>query len=227
MHTEQLIEILKKHIPPEAAPLIANWLQEHKVSLIIKWNRSSKLGDYRAPFQGKSHQITINHQLNKYAFLLTLVHELAHLTTHTLHGHRVQAHGNEWKMQFKYLMQPFLTLKIFPIELEAAIKAYLILPKASSCGDPNLMRVLATYDTVRPVFVEHLPERTHFSLDDERVFEKGKKLRKNYECLEIKSQRKYLVSAIATVKKVHESKPSVPASPAKEVDNKKGFSFFN
>ena len=59
--------------------------------------RNSRYGDYTAPRNGQNHLITVNHNLNKYAFLITLVHEVAHLVTYNNHRHRVSPHGGEWK----------------------------------------------------------------------------------------------------------------------------------
>lgn len=202
MTQEQLIKILEKHIPPSAAPRIAQLLIQYQVRLIIKWERASKLGDYRPPFKGSKHQITINNTLNVYAFLLTLTHELAHLVTHVQYGHRVQAHGAEWKQQFIVLMNEFLNKGLFPPDVERAIKMYLSSPKASSCADPTLMRVLNKYNEVPDVLVEQLPENTLFAVDENRVFKKGKKRRKNFECVEIQSQRVYLVSGTMAIRKI-------------------------
>ena len=90
-------EILKKYIPEKATLLIAHWIIDLDFKLKIKKERSTKLGDYRAPFNGSNHQITINYNLNKYSFLVTLVHEIAHLTTYNKYKHSVLPHGQEWK----------------------------------------------------------------------------------------------------------------------------------
>lgn len=66
-----------------------------------------------APRKGLNHQITINQNLNKYAFLLTLVHEIAHLITYVNHGWNVKGHGPEWKNCFKKQITPFMRDEVF------------------------------------------------------------------------------------------------------------------
>ena len=53
------------------------------------------------------YQITINNDLNKYRFLITLIHEMAHLVTFK-DMPRSKPHGKEWKINFQRLMLPFL-----------------------------------------------------------------------------------------------------------------------
>ena len=60
----------------------------------VKKSRSSKYGDYRPPLKGSNHLITINYDMNKYAFLITLVHEIAHLTNWNKHKDKVKPHGD-------------------------------------------------------------------------------------------------------------------------------------
>ena len=100
--------ILHKYIPEKAVPQISEWIYKFDFKLKIKKSRSSKYGDYRPPFKGENHLITINYDMNKYAFLITLVHEIAHLSTYNKHKDNVKPHGEEWKLHYKLLMQQFL-----------------------------------------------------------------------------------------------------------------------
>src|SRR5690606_9575799 len=108
---------LSVYIPEKAAPVIARWIDVYKIRLKISRRRSTKLGDYRPPQNGHMHRISVNGDLNPYAFLVTLVHEFAHLVTWNRHGPRVRAHGKEWKGVFRQMMQPFLDAGIFPGKL--------------------------------------------------------------------------------------------------------------
>lgn len=193
-------EILKKYIPEKAAPLIAHWIIDLDFKLKIKKERSTKLGDYRAPFNGSNHQITINYNLNKYSFLVTLVHEIAHLTTYNKYKHSVLPHGQEWKSEFKNLMQHFLDSEIFPVELLYALRKYLANPAASSCTDKNLYRALKLYDenSSGGIYLEKIPYKTVFVYEG-RLFEKGERIRTRYNCKEIKTGRIYLFNPLAEV----------------------------
>jgi predicted SprT family Zn-dependent metalloprotease len=42
------------------------------------------------------HEITVNSNLNKYKFLITLIHEISHLVAFEKFGRNIKPHGNEW-----------------------------------------------------------------------------------------------------------------------------------
>lgn len=181
-------------------PFIAAWIVEYDFKLKIKRERSTRLGDYTSPRNGMNHQITINHNLNKYAFLITLVHEVAHLVTYNQFKHTVAPHGREWKQNFQQLMQPFLNTDIFPLEVFAALRKYMSNPAASSCADTNLLRTLKLHDENNDaVFLEYLPMNTTFIYNGSRIFVKGEKVRKRYKCREIKSGSIYLFDPLTEV----------------------------
>jgi hypothetical protein len=194
--------ILAKYIPAAAIPLISEWIYHFDFKLKIKKSRQSKFGDYRPPLPGLNHQITINHDLNQFAFLLTLVHEIAHLLTHERYGNNVRSHGEEWKNSFRELMRPFMRLEIFPPDVFDSIVKYMKDPAASSCSDDNLLRTLKRYDKPSAlVHLETLPNNIEFIFND-RHFIKGPKVRKRYKCVEKASKNVYLFAALAEVKQV-------------------------
>jgi SprT protein len=200
MKREILENELKKFIPEEAVPLITGWIQEYNVHLHISHKRNSKLGDYMHPYQGKGHRISINHDLNSYDFLITLVHEFAHLTTWNKFKHSVQPHGSEWKSEYKGLMQPFIQLPVFPDDIKVALRKHFVNPGASSCSDLGLQRVLNRYDKNKNeaiLTVEQIPSGAKFKLRNDHVFLKGKLVRTRFECKDLENGRTYLVSALA------------------------------
>lgn len=192
---------LSKYIPSEAAPIISQWINDTSCRFKVTKSRTSKLGDYRAPFKGSPHQITVNHDLNPYAFLMTTIHEFAHLKTFQDFKNQVKPHGEEWKYNFKSLIQPFLKLNIFPSDIVIAINSYMNNPAASSCTDLNLYRSLKKYDknTVSVTHIEELPTNAIFKLPNGRTFQKLEKLRKRYKCIEIDTKRIYLFHPIAEI----------------------------
>ncbi|GIV44832.1 MAG: metallopeptidase [Bacteroidia bacterium] len=202
------LEILKNYIPSKALSYTCEFLLHHKVELKITKKRSSKFGDYRTPFKGKSHIITINGDLNPFAFLITLVHEMAHLSCYVKHGTKrsVKPHGKEWKDEFKHHMIPFIQLKLFPQDVLKAVFDYIQNPGASSCSDEQLMRSLKKYDPKSElIFLEELPENSLFRIGEDRIFKKGPKQRKHYKCICLNNKRMYLVSPLAEVRKVEET----------------------
>lgn len=192
---------LSRYMPTPAAPVISQWIVDSNCLFRISKGRTSKLGDYRPPHGGHGHRISVNHNLNSYAFLITTVHEFAHLKTWNDYKNKVRPHGKEWKNHFRQLMQPFTQTGIFPADIEAALTHYMDNPAASSCTDLNLFRVLKKYDIQNDDThaVEQLPENTIFALKNGRVFQKKEKIRKRYRCIELKTQRIYLFSPIAEV----------------------------
>lgn len=193
-------EVLKKYIPEGAVETIARWIVDFDFKLKIKKERSTKLGDYSSPQNGMNHVITINHNLNKYSFLVTLVHEVAHLSTFNKFKNTVAPHGQEWKNEFKILMRPFLVTEIFPVDVLYAIRKYLQNPAASSCTDTNLLRTLKLYDeNTQQIFLEYLPYKSVFLYNGNKVFEKGERIRKRFRCIEIATGTVYLFNPLTEV----------------------------
>lgn len=189
---------LKSYLPPGSFEDVLHYLQHYKVHLTITRQRQSILGDYRHAIADKTHRISVNGNLNQYAFLITLLHELAHLFTYEQFGHRVQSHGREWKNEFSKILARFLLKKIFPADIEKALMSTLQNPAASSCGDEKLLRVLHNYDGKKEGIhlVEQIPEGSLFIIKGGRIFKKGEKIRKRYKCTEIKTGKVYLFSAV-------------------------------
>ena len=201
---DQKVQILSKYISEEAAPLISKWIDIYKCEFKISKTRSTKFGDYRPPQSGNGHKISVNYNLNIYAFLVTTVHEFAHLETWNQHQNKVKPHGQEWKTNFKKMMQPFFELEIFPPDLKRVIVSYLQNPAASSCSDLSLFKALNLHNvSAYPVFtVEHLAINSLFEFKAGRVFKKLERIRKRYKCMELKTGLIYLFNPMAEIKPV-------------------------
>ena len=193
-------EILKKHIPEPAISKVIKLLQDDKLRVIIKNERKTKHGDYR-PLPNGLHQITVNASLNKYRFLITLIHEIAHFEAFEKFGRYIKPHGKEWKYTFQKLMIPFINPDIFPHELLPLIANHFRNPKASSDTDVHLSRALKSFDSdyKDKTYVFQLDEGTMFKLYNGRVFKKGERLRKRYQCTEVASGGLYLFNPNAEV----------------------------
>ena len=193
-------DVLAQYMPAPAAPIISKWIDYFQCEFKISKNRSTKLGDYRHPFKGKGHKISVNNDLNPYAFLVTTVHEFAHLLTWNDHKNKAKPHGTEWKSNFKRMMQPFFEIHVFPTEIQQTIVNYLNNPAASSCTDLTLARALKKYDdNVATNRIEEIPINSVFTLKDGRKFKKGEKVRKRYRCLCLDNGNIYLFNPLAEV----------------------------
>lgn len=192
---------LKQYLPEGSFDEVSNYLLQYKVQLTITRERKTVLGDYRNSIAGKNHRISVNGNLNPFAFLITLLHELAHLFTYERFGHRVQAHGAEWKSEFSKLLARFLLKKIFPEDIQKTLLKTLQNPAASSCADTALLRVLHQYDEKREgvTLVESLPAGAVFGIKGGRTFRKEDKVRKRFKCVELATGRVYLFSPVYEV----------------------------
>lgn len=189
---------LQDYLPKNSFDEVYKYLRQYNVHLTITRKRQSILGDYRNAYQDKSHRISVNGNLNAYSFLITLLHELAHLLTYEQYGHRVQAHGNEWKKIFGNILYSFVSKKIFPEDIEDALQRSLKNPSASSCGDEYLLRTLRKYDNQKEghTTVEELSTGAIFTIKGGRVFKKGEKIRKRHKCTEIATGKIYLFNGL-------------------------------
>lgn len=194
------MRILARYIPMEAVGWSAEFVLKYSVKMKITAGRSSKLGDYRHPFGNEGHQITINHDLNPIAFLVTFVHEAAHLETWVKYRNKVTPHGKEWQSEFARLLKDVMELQAFPEEVVHHFLSRGDSMAASSCSDPKLNKILKKYDKNQDtIFLEEVEEGVIFSLKNGDTFRKGPKQRTRYKCLSITNQRWYLISGIAEV----------------------------
>jgi hypothetical protein len=192
---------LQQFLPEGSFNDVLYYLQHYKVQLTVARQRQSILGDYRHAHGGQNHRISVNGNLNKYSFLITLLHELAHLFTYERYGHRVMAHGPQWKAEFGKILSQFLAKNIFPEDIAATLSKSLTNPAASSCADEKLLRVLKNYDPVKDghFLLEQLPAESLFIIRSGRLFRKGEKIRKRFKCLEVKTGRWFLFSPVYEV----------------------------
>lgn len=195
---------IEQFLPPGTGEAVMHYLHEYKVHLTIARERKSILGDYRHRTHHHNHRISVNGNLNRFSFLITLLHEIAHLLTFEQHGNRVSAHGREWKNVFGGLLHQFVQHKVFPADIERELLQSLKNPAASSCAEEGLLRVLKKYDEVQTQqpFVEAIPPGAVFRTKDGRVFRKGEKLRKRFKCTEVKTGKVYLFSPVYEVEVV-------------------------
>lgn len=199
---------LEQYLPANCWQFVVDYLNYHKVHLTITKQRKSILGDYRKNGFLGTHKISINGNLNKYSFLITLLHELAHLITFEKVGFKVQAHGKEWKKNYAHLLEEFLAKEIFPKDVHNELVKTLNNPSASSCAEVSLIRVLKNYDVIKKssFFVEELKENELFITDNGRIFRKESTIRKRIRCVEIKTGKMYLFSPVCEVDIINKMK---------------------
>lgn len=196
---ERIRNAIKPFVPAGTEGLLASRIIKYRCQLTITRDRKTKAGDYRHPWGNNGHRISVNGSLNKYAFLITFVHEMAHLVNWERHGRKVLPHGKEWKDAFKEEMAPFLVESVFPADVLSQLRKHMRNPKSATVRDLDLMRILRSYDErTDSVLLEDIPEGTEFKLGN-RSFVKGERMRKRFRCEQVGTGKTYLVSAIAEV----------------------------
>ena len=150
----------------------------------------------------------MNVNLNQYSFLITLLHEIAHLLVYVHFKNNVTPHGKEWKTQFRHIMIPFLGKSIFPKDIEKALLAYLHNPAASTCTDVGLFKALYRYDEQRPGYklVDDMEVGQWFETEDGRVFEIQEHNRTRSRCRDLSNGKIYLFPGIVEVRQLKKDK---------------------
>lgn len=196
------INTIELFVPPTSVTLLSKYLRQWEVNLVITRKRVTKHGDFRALHEG-GHQITVNEMPNPYRFLITTLHEIAHLVAYKNFGRTIKPHGKEWKTTYKKIMLPFLTPNIFPEALLEILQSHFRNPKASSDADFKLVMALNKFDPVNEKnYIFELDRGEVFEIHNGRRFIRGKKRVKRYECREVDTGRMYLFSPHAQVIKI-------------------------
>lgn len=194
--------VLITYLPERAVHPCFELIRLHGVHLKVVSERVTRHGDYRKMPDG-GHQITVNATRNKYQFLITLVHEIAHLVAFEKYGKRIKPHGKEWKYTFQSLMLPFIRPEIFPQILLPPLARHFRNPKASSSTDTQLSLALKEYDQdTDKTYVFQIPSGSIFRIYNGKLFKKGAKRIKRYECIEVKTGRLYLFQPNAEVEMI-------------------------
>jgi hypothetical protein len=193
MDSKKVESILIQHVPAEAFRYCTRLWEELPFNFKLRKSRLSKVGDFTCR-SGQSPQITINRDLHPFLFLMTYVHEVAHLRVHRVLGFKAEAHGEDWKATFQDLMAPLLSPEIFPEPLLTGLKKHMVSPKASSFTDAELTHLFRSLNEHErnAVLLSQIPEGSIFHLHG-RWFKKGKLRRTRVLCHEVKTRRQYLV----------------------------------
>jgi hypothetical protein len=194
---------LQDYIPKNALYQALKLLEHDNLLVKVKKERKTRHGDYKSLPNGK-HQITVNSNLNQYRFLITLIHEIAHFEAYKKYGKFIKPHGIEWKRTFQHLVLPFLNPEIFPNNLLPLLAKHFLNPKASSDTDVKLALALKQFDEPNnKTFIFEVPFGSVFKLYNGKVYKKGKKRTKRFECIEVKTGKLYLFNPNAEVEIVN------------------------
>jgi SprT protein len=205
-YQKKKLAALADFMPPNCFDDVFLYLRQYNIQLTITPQRKSIHGNYQYNFITKQNKISINGTLNKYAFLITLIHEIAHCVCLHQHGRKVSPHGQEWQDIYSQLLLQFTNKNIFPEAIHRQLQHTIHNPKASSCADPRLEKILATFNTnaaeQQIVYVEDLAPNELFITPDNRTFICLEKRRTRYLCQEIETKKNFLFPGIYQIKRV-------------------------
>lgn len=195
---EIIAKALSPYLPEGTSGIIAEWIVEHGVKFVVAKPRATKLGDFRAGNKRMASRISVNGDLNPYAFLITTVHEFAHLECHLEHGWGVKPHGAEWKRVYTSMLLPFMEMSVFPSEIHEALTHHIASPSASSCSCPVLHKALSLFDDGQTTFLAEMTQGSIFAFREE-AYSVLEKKRTRYLCKRLSDGKKYLISGRATI----------------------------
>ena len=194
-----MLNALVPFLPKNTVQIVAEMLRDENYHLIVSKPRKTKLGDFRPPRKGEVPRLTVNGNLNQYAFLITLVHEIAHLKIWNKHKNKVMPHGNEWKNLYAGLLTNFINKQLLPSDVEIALKNHINQPKYTTGADTKLTLALRKYDEPTGLIsLREIPVGTNFTLGN-RQFVLGEKLRTRFLCVDVENGKKYRVHGLAQV----------------------------
>jgi SprT protein len=202
MNPEALHSILVQHVPATAVPYCFELWSRYHFNFRLRKSRVSKIGDFSI-HPGNFLQITVNRDLHPCLFLITYIHEVAHLAVHLQACRNAGAHGQEWKKEFQRLLSPVMNEENFPAEVLTSLRKHMINPKATTYADATLMRALRACDerAAMITLLSDIGPGSIFELQG-RWFKKGETKRTRVLCQEVKTKKKYLVPADAAVRNV-------------------------
>ena len=188
-------------IPLASVDYVKTLIYSENVIIKLKKTRKTKYGDFSVNKNGLK-LITINESLNKYRFLITLIHEISHYFTFKNYGKYIKPHGVEWKNTFRSLLLPVINSDVFPNDVLKTLAAYTKNPKASTDTDLNLSLTLNKYNTNQSEYVSSLSSGTVFKASNDRTYIMIKKLRKRYECMDVLTKKLYLFSPNVSINQI-------------------------
>jgi len=191
-------QVLLKYLPHESISYCLMLWKTHRVQLTISKPRNSVYGNYS--FRNGIHNISVNGNLNPQAFLVTYLHEVAHLMVRVKHKNRMRPHGPEWQDEFRKLLEPMYQEGIFEPEIRVALIEHMKKPCATSCSDPFLHSLLMKDDSddQQGVPVSTLKPDQVFTFKN-NIFKFLYPLRKRIACRNLINNKVYLFQPTARV----------------------------
>lgn len=203
MKKQQFYNSVSKFFPQAALAYCCDLWIQHDFTFKVSKDRLTKLGDFRYYKVKEQYQVSVNRGLNPYAFLLTYIHEVAHVYTYRQFKDKCKPHGREWQESFRQLAGPLLCNSVFPDDILQPLKNYLQNPSASTSGCMPLTIALRAYDSQKEEqqLLAALETGTKFVFKDRTFLKIGRK-RTRALCKDLNNGRNYLIPEVAQVQAV-------------------------
>ena len=193
---------LVPYLGEEAALFIDNQTKGLKFHLKVSKPRDSKFGDYFPSVKNKPQRITVNGNLDKYSFLITFLHELAHLIIQEKIKHKCNPHGNEWKAEFTKLLNLAVNNELFPDKISLLIKK-LYIEKQRFTHTSRVKILNAIYKELNiqiPVRLENISINSIVVLPNGMKIIKLNQQRTRCLCRDLNNNKLYFVNNLIEVK---------------------------
>ncbi len=190
--------VVAPKVPLAAHPVLEKIVHAYQGHIRLSAPRQSKWGDFRWA-HGEATRISVNRDLGPEAFLITLLHELAHAQVHAWDPGEPLPHGPEWQARYRNLLRPFLDQNVFSAPVAVALRQSLGKPKASCGADSALMKALHLDRPALGSTVGSLALGVIFRTAGGQIFRKGPKRRTRFECKEVSSGRTFAVHPLMEV----------------------------
>lgn len=180
--------------------IVTGWLDAPGLELKLSNRRSSRMGSYLRCRDGR-HIITMNTNQGKYSFLITLLHELAHLQVSLERNARHTPHGKEWKSKFSELLLRTVAADALPQKIKDVLMMIAQSPRSTHFYDEKISSALLGFDPgANPgILLCDLPEGSRFRMMNGKIYVKGNRIRTRYRCRLEGSQSCFLVGGAVPV----------------------------
>jgi SprT protein len=183
------------YLGEEAAVFIDNKTINLRFHLKITKVRATKFGDYCPPRENKKQRITINGNLDKYSFLITLLHELAHLLVYEKNSNLIKPHGKEWKNVFSQLLSEAINHLLFPPLISQTVNKYYIQKQCFTHTSRIhiLNSIYKTLDKTIPIRLEAIPVNSTVVLENGMTVTKIEQKRTRCICRNYSDKKLYSI----------------------------------
>jgi SprT protein len=187
-------DLLKPFLDDKAVDFVSGLIGSEPVSVTITRQRRTRHGDFRWNATGSKVKITVNRNLGKPEFLITLLHEIAHYFTWKQYGNKARPHGTPWKDNFAGLLQQAVEKELFHSPVKEVVQETMIHKRRlGGTADRELSLITERESGIVRTHVNDLLPGAVFSLENGLRLRIIKKLRTRFFCQQVGSKRLFYV----------------------------------